>query len=81
MCRSKQTNEVTEGTTSSDEEGILIQTSDSCDNFEIMSIKIDYTLVEQIKGYTENWLENTDSRHPGWKETQNIKKVDIRRNL
>ena len=45
-----------------------------------MPIEPDYTSNEQINDYIENRLENKDSRHPGWKETQNNKKFDIRKN-
>ena len=39
MCRSQQVNEITETTESSEEECNLIQTFDSCEEFEIMSIE------------------------------------------
>ena len=51
MCRSQQMNEVTENTTSSDKECNLIQNFDSCNEFKIMSIEIDYRSIEQIEDY------------------------------
>ena len=39
MCKSQQVNEIAEKTSSSDEECNLIQSFDSCDEFEIMAIE------------------------------------------
>ena len=56
------TNKRSDGSrTSTDKESKVIQKFDSCDEFEIMPIETDYTSVEQIKDYIQNWLANEDS--------------------
>ena len=54
MCRSQQVNEVTENTNSSDEECNMIQSFDSGDEFEIMSIESNTTSIAQIDEYIRN---------------------------
>ena len=80
MCRSQQTNEVTEEASSSDEDCNLIRCFDSCDDFEIMSTEMDDMSVKQIEDYIANRLEKKIDRNTGCKESQNVKKSDIRRN-
>ena len=78
MCRSNQVNEIGEDKSSSEEECNLIQSFDSCDEFEIMVVepKVDKPLkrgVERVKSkMNEENRINT---------TQAIKKIDIRQDL
>ena len=51
MCRSQQKNEIVEKTSSSDEECNLIQSFDSCDEFEIMAIEPETSSMDQIDEY------------------------------
>ena len=48
MCKSQQVNEIAEKSSSSDEECNLIQSFDSCDEFEIMAIESELSSLEQI---------------------------------
>ena len=77
MRKSQQVNEIAEKSTSSDEECSLIQSFDSCDEFEIMAIESEISSMEQIDEYIkQQWnrkLEIGDS-------SKDIQKVDIRRN-
>ena len=58
MCRSQQVNEITETTESSEEECNLIQTFDSCDEFEVMSIESKSNQMKSINSYTQRRLVN-----------------------
>ena len=78
MCRSNQVNEIGEDKSSSEEECNLIQSFDSCDEFEIMVVepRVAKPLkrgVERVKSKMneENRINNT----------QDITKIDIRRDL
>ena len=51
MCRSQQVNEITEKTESSEEEFNLIQTFDSCEEFEVMAIERNNSQREMINRY------------------------------
>ena len=77
MCKSQQVNEIAEKSSSSDQECNLIQSFDSCDEFEIMAVESEISLMEQIdeyiKKHSNRKLEIGDS-------SKNIQKVDIRRN-
>ena len=53
MCHSQQVNEITENTESSEEECNLIQTFDSCEEFEVMSIEQNNSQREMIKRYAK----------------------------
>ena len=48
MCRSQQVSEITENTESSEEECNLIQTFDSCEEFEVMAIEQKDRQIEMI---------------------------------
>ena len=65
MCKSQQVNEISEKSSSSDEECNLIQSFDSCDEFEIMAIESELSSLEQIDEYIKQ---------------KDLQKVDIRRN-
>ena len=77
MCKSQQVNEIAEKSSSSDEECNLIQSFDSCDEFEIMAVDSEISSMEQIDEYikkqSKRKLEIGDS-------SKNVQKVDIRRN-
>ena len=77
MCRSHQTNDVTEHNSSSGEECSLIQSSNSGDEFEIKSIETAYMPVEQIEDYIENRLEAKEYLETDQRESQKIKKKMI----
>ena len=49
MCRSQQVNEITIEGSSSEEECNLIQSFDSCDDFEIIAVEEDLTSIETLK--------------------------------
>ena len=78
MCKSQQVNEIAEKSSSSDEECNLIQSFDSCDEFEIMAIESEISSMEQIDEYIKQQsnrkLEIGDS-------SKDIQKVDNHRNL
>ena len=86
MCRSQQVNEITNEGSSSEEECNLIQTFDSCDNFEIMAVEEDLTSVENIEKYINrrvlaNIFEDKNfQRESLTKKYDNIEKIEIRRN-
>ena len=62
MCRSQQVSEITENTESSEEECILIQTLDSCEEFEVMAIEQKDNQIEMINRYIEEKVrENSGS--------------------
>ena len=77
MCRSQQKNEVNEDTTSSDNEGNLIQSFHSCNNFEIMSIECNFTSFAQTEKFVENRIEIKHVTPSDLEENENIKKISI----
>ena len=79
MCRSQQANEVAEEISSSDEECNLMRCFDSCDDFEIMVIEKDEISVEQIKYYISERLNKRTDQSTERKYSQNVRKIDIRR--
>ena len=77
MCKSQQVNEIAEKSSSSDEESNLIQSFDSCDEFEIMAIESELSSLEQIDEYIKQQaIRKQETRDSG----KDIQKVDIRRN-
>ena len=77
MCRSQQVSEITENTESSEEECNLIQTFDSCKEFEVMAVEQNDSEIEMINRYIdEKMKENSDSKRVNKLET---KKIDIRK--
>ena len=77
MCRSQQVSELTENTESSEEECNLIQTFDSCEEFEVMVIEQKDNQIEMITRYIEEKVkENSGSNGVSKLET---KKIDIRK--
>ena len=77
MCRSQQVNEIAEKSSSSDEECNLIQSFDSCEEFEIMAIESELSSMEEIDEYIKQQSNrNRDIK----KSSKDIQKVDIRRN-
>ena len=77
MYRSQQVSEITENTESSEEEGNLIQTFDSCEEFEVMAIEQKDSQIEMINRYIEEKVkENSGSNGVNKLET---KKIDIRK--
>ena len=77
MCKSQQVNEIAEKSSSSHEECNLIQSFDSCDEFEIMAIESELSSLEQIDEYIKQQANRKKERRDSGKD---IKKVDIRRN-
>ena len=81
MCRSQQVIENIENSTSSeDEECNVIQSFDSCDDFEFLSIKYDFISIAQIEKYVENRIEIKQAKPSSVTENSYVKKSDIRRN-
>ena len=77
MCRSQHVSEITENTESSEEECNLIQTFDSCEEFEVMAIEQKDSQIEMINRYIEEKVkENSGSNGVNKLET---KKIDIRK--
>ena len=77
MYRSQQVSEITENTESSEEECNLIQTFDSCKEFEVMVIEQKDNQIEMINRYIkEKVRENSGSNGVNKLET---KKIDIRK--
>ena len=76
MCRSQQVNKSTEKLSSSDEECSLIQSFDSRDEFEIMSIEQNTASTEQIDAYIKQPFKQKTVVGETGKE---IRKVEIRR--
>ena len=77
MCKSQQVNEIAEKRSSSDEECNLIQSFDSCEEFEIMAIELELSSMEEIDEYiNQQSNRNRDIK----KSSKDIQKVDIRRN-
>ena len=77
MFKSQQVNEIAEKSSSSDEECILIQSFDSCEEFEIMAIESELSSMEEIDEYIKQQSNrNRDIK----KSSKDIQKVDIRRN-
>ena len=77
MCKSQQVNEIAEKSSSSDEECNLIQSFESCEEFEIMSVESELSSLEEIDEYIKrqsNKNKETD------KHRKDVQKVDIRRN-
>ena len=86
MCKSQQVNEIANEDSSSEEECNLIQTFDSCDEFEIMTVEEDFTSITNIEKYiNKRVLENVHNNEKIQKEvlkkkSDNIEKIEIRRN-
>ena len=77
MCRSQQVNEIAEKTSSSDEECNLIQSFDSCDEFEVMETESEISSMEQIDEYIK---QQSNRKLKIGDSSKNKQKVDIRRN-
>ena len=75
MCRSNQVNEIGEDKSSSEEQCNLIQSFDSCDEFEIMMVA---TTVKK-SGEKEAKSNHTRRKVGNETTTQDITKIDIRR--
>ena len=76
MCRSNQVNEIGEEKSSSEEECNLIQSFDSCDEFEIMVVE------PRVDKLPKNGVERVKSKIIDANRintTQDITKIDIRR--
>ena len=73
MCRSQQVSEITENTESSEGECNLIQTFDSCEEFEVMAVEQRDSEVEMINRYIEEKMKENS----GVNELE-TKKIDIR---
>ena len=77
MCKSQQVNEIAEKSSSSDEKCNLIQSFDSCEEFEIMAIESELSSMEEIDEYIKQQSNrNRDIK----KSSKDIQKVDICRN-
>ena len=79
MCRSQQVNKITETTESSEEECNLIQTFDSCDDFEVMSIESKNNQVDSIESYLQGRLGNKQKCEKVSIFESDVQKIDIRR--
>ena len=78
MCRSQQVNEITENTESSEEKCNLIQTFDSCEQFEVMAIEQNDSQREMVNRYIEEKVKGNRVSETGIKETRNEKKMTFR---
>ena len=58
----------------------MIQSFDSCDDFEIMSIDCDNASMAQIEKYIRNRIESKPNIPLKVTENRNVRKIDIRRN-
>ena len=77
MCKSQQVNKIAEKTSSSDEECNLIQSFDSCGEFEIMALESEISSMEQIDEYIK---QQANRKLKIGDSSKDIQKVDIRRN-
>ena len=77
MCRSQQVNEIAEKSSNSDEECNLIQSFDSCDEFEVMAIESEISSMEQIDEYIK---QQSNRKLKIGDSSKDIQKVNIRRN-
>ena len=77
--RSQQVHEITETTESLEEECNLIQTFDSCDDFEVMSIESKSNQIESINSYIQGRLENKQKCEKTSIHESDVQKTDIRR--
>ena len=86
MCKSQQVNEITNEGSSSEKKCNLIQTFESCDDFEIMAVEEDLTSVENIEKYINRRVlanvfdEKNIQRESLTEKSDNIEKIEIRRN-
>ena len=86
MCKSQQVNEIAHEDSSSEEECNFIQTFDSCDEFEIMTVEEDFTSISDIEKYiNKRVLENVHNDEKIQKEKltekpDKVEKIEIRRN-
>ena len=76
MCRSQQVSEITENTESSEEECNLIQTFDSCEEFEVMAIEQKDNKIEMIDRYIEEKVRENSGSETGVNKLE-TKKIDI----
>ena len=77
MSKSQQVNEIAEKSSSTDEECNLIQSFDSCEEFEIVAIESELSSMEEIDEYIKQQSNrNRDIK----KSSRDIQKVDVRRN-
>ena len=77
MCKSQQVNEIAEKSSSSDEECNLIQSFESCEEFEIMSVESELSSLEKIDEYIK---QQSNKNKETEKYRKDVQKVDIRRN-
>ena len=76
MCRSQQVKEITENTESSEEECNLIQTFDSCEEFEVMAIEQNNRQREIINRYIKEKVKVNRVSETG---NNKLEEIDIRR--
>ena len=77
MCKSQQVNEIAEKSSISDEECNLIQSFESCEEFEIMSVESELSSLEKIDEYIK---QQSNKNKETEKYRKDVQKVDIRRN-
>ena len=86
MCGSQQVNETVNKSSSSEEECNLIQSFDSCEKFEIMSVENDLTSIAAIEQYiNKRLLTNAQAEGNGGQQEPNDKSekvgsFEVRRN-
>ena len=78
MCRSQQVKEITENTESSEEECNLIQTFNSCEEFEVMAIEQSNSQRGMINRYIKEKVKVNRVSETG-NDKLETKKIDIRR--
>ena len=81
MSRSQQSNGVAEEISRSDEECNLMRRFHSCNDFEIILVEKDKkSSVEQIDDNILGRLNKKTNQSTGRRDSQNLRKIDIRRN-
>ena len=75
MCRSQQKKEITEAAESSEEECISIQTFNSCEETEIMSVELNANRMDSIDRYIQWRLEKRKSVKSNPSTTRRFKKL------
>ena len=79
MCRSQQKKEITEAAESSEEECFSIQTFNSCEETEIMSVELNANRMDSIDRYIQWRLEKKEKCQKQSINNSELQKIDIRR--
>ena len=86
MCRSQQVDEIINEDSTSEDECNLIQTFDSCDDFEILAVEEDFTSIVNIEKYINKRIlanlsdEKNIQKKSLTEKSEKIEKIEICRN-